>query len=335
MVDTAEQPVSFRERKRQELSREHGEIESPVPNAPPEVEDQDRGSLDPAHQPPTSALEQEFEDQGPTPGESDELTDEQTEDGVDYSDAEGEVDEQDAVDWQTRYEEAEQLRQTMQADYTKKTQMLGEQRRNLEQGALVNEQIAQAYLTQADVNMRQWQNVNWQHLRATLDPTAYNQRVQQYQAAVASRDRYQQMHENIRKESARLVDSAKDAQVEISRDILRSTIPNWGNETYGSLRDFATNDLGWDAAEFDEVIDHKVIQLIFSEYSRRNSKSRIAGVTKIDQSAPPRNQNQPRRVRNKDGRFANLETAHRENPGDRDLSRDYFREKLRREREGR
>ena len=317
---------SFFERKREDLANERGVINDDPPLIPETVE---LGQADEdAHQ-PDSQLVDDPEDQT-----VDEVSDDQLDDTeVDLDDdAEGaEVLSEDAEHWKAQAEEAENLRSEMQGDYTRKTQVLAQQRRQLESDAALNSGVLQTYVNNAEQYLSRWSNVNWQQLQQTLDPAQYQQRVSEYRQAVALKDKALGQHQGFVSQASEMLERQKTSEAELSRDILKGTIPGWGNELYGQLAEHATKELELTSDEFSDITDHRIIRLIYKDFASRDPK-RLQNIRKKSSRTKSQTRNVQRR--SSEGKFRTAKQDHQERPGDRNASVNYFREKLQREREG-
>ena len=310
---------TFAERAEQRLRNEG--------NNPPRHEQQDiaRSEAAPgdAHQSEEGAPEelQEQSNQG-------ELTPE-----VDNSYVEDMSGEQDISSLRQRADDAEARVTSMQSDYTRKTQKLGEARRELLDNLEKSKQVAEVYAKRAATNLGRYDNVNWQQLQTTLDPQVYAKRVKEYRRAVQMRDRAVAEHGQVTEFADKQIESQKQYQAEISRDVLTATLPGWGNELYGSLKEHAVNSLDFTQDEFDGITDHRWIKLIHNDMKMQKTSKHIEG---IKQSNSPRSPGGPNkeRPRGADGRYQNAQQKHRENPGDRSATRNAFRERLAREGRG-
>ena len=340
LPESAPAPTTFRERKLQQMASERrlDVVEDRITNLQ-QVETPQREPQRDAHQPD---FQQEPEPQlspteGEPPGYPEETgapTGDLVEPGVEITPT-PDVDSppQEAVDWQAKFNEAEEMRGNMQSDYQRKTQKIADDRRELKHSFEVQRQVAEAYVQQSDRNLAQWQGVDWQQLRRTLDPADYNARVAQFQQVGNQADQAKQNHQALINFAEKALDEQKQSEAEVSRDILKNTIPKWGNELYGSLRNYAVDQLGYSAIEFDEVTDHKTISLIHRDYMTSNAGRTVEQVTRQTNQRPPQGANLPQRGH--DGKFRNTKQAWLENPGQRGRAHDHFTEKLRREREGR
>ena len=330
-------PTTFRERKLNQMASEHRlEVKEDRITNLQQVEVPQREEPQFAHQPEQPGQPESAPTFEEPPGYPEEPapTGEQPEPGVELTpvpdvDSPPEGD----VDWQAKYNEAEELRGNMQSDYQRKTQKMADDRRELKKGFEIQSQITQSYVDTAEQALAQWQGVDWQNLRRTLDPADYNQRVAQYQQVANQVDAAKGNHKSLVDYAAKTLDEQKSAEAEVSKDILTNTIPQWGNELYGHLRNFAVDRLGFSPAEFDDVTDHKVIALIHRNWSTANAGKTVEQVTRQTNQRPPQGANLP--PRGHDGKVRGTKQAWLENPGDKGRARDHFQEKLRREREGR
>lgn len=315
--------TSFRQRAMERLG-----AEAPGAVAPEEKAiDAGEGDLVDAHQLDTNYPDEELQQQS---------TEDNDESGVDNTDVEGVLGEQDVTELRQRAEQAETMISSMQTDYTRKTQKLGESRRELLSSLEQSQQLAGVYANRANQAVAQFNGVNWQQLQSTLDPQSYSKRVAEYQQAVQARDREVKAHEQIQTYVKEQTDKHNNEAAEISRDVLRSTVPGWGNDLYQTLREYAVNALDYSQPEFDEITDYRIIKLIHASWNVAGTGSRIENIqhngSRLQQPNGGPNKKQPRGV---DGRFRQAQEKHLANPGNRDLTRDAFRERLQRERRGR
>jgi hypothetical protein len=310
-------PSTFRERTLQRLDRGERSEEPAIVNQQEAVSD--------AHQPDDGYPDEELQSQEMQPTED-------TNDGVDNTDVEDVFTDRDIPELRQRATEAEAMVESMQSDYTRKTQKLGESRRELLDNITTSQNIAKVYVDRANQQLNRYQNVNWQQLQSTLDPQTYNQRVNEYRQVVALRDRASQEHDQIANYATTQVERQKQQEAEISRDVLRTTVPGWGNELYGSLREHAVNALDFTNEEFDQITDHRFIKLIHATWKMSSAGKKIGNIQHNgNQSRSPSGPNKER-VRGADGRFRQAQDNHQRNPGDRGATLTAFTERLRRER---
>lgn len=235
----------------------------------------------------TAVLESE-DGQPPSPEEEQEVVEETTDEVIDESqEVDGETEESEEVEDPTEESEEEtedepdvitegvievdgeklsvdeiKLGYMRQADYTKKTQAVAEQRKAAEQQTAHYESTLNALLTAAGADLSRFDNVNWEQ--------AAVQNPDQYKQAKAMFEQTKQTHDFIRaqaKEHQQRVEAQQQAAMKEnakeSLTVLKSTIPNWNNDLYYSIGEYATGSLGVTTEEFNEVHDHRMITALY------------------------------------------------------------------------
>ena len=156
-----------------------------------------------------------------------------------------------------------------QSDYTRKTQAAAEQRKAAEAQQQNYESSLQALLAAAGADLSRFQNVNWEGL-AVQDPG-------QYQQAKAIYEQAQSTYNLIRGQAeSHMTQMQERAQAELkqraseSLGILKSTIPNWSNDLYYEIGDYAQKELGVSSDEFNNIADHRSITAMWKamQYDR-------------------------------------------------------------------
>jgi hypothetical protein len=149
-----------------------------------------------------------------------------------------------------------------QADYTKKTQAVAEQRKAAEDQTANYESTLNALLTASGADLSRFDNVNWEQA-AVQNPDQYKQAKAMYEQTKQTHDfiraqakEHQQRTET--QQQAAMKENAKE-----SLTVLKSTIPNWNNDLYYSIGEYATGSLGVSTEEFNEVHDHRMITALY------------------------------------------------------------------------
>ena len=149
-----------------------------------------------------------------------------------------------------------------QADYTKKTQAVAEQRKAAEEQTANYESTLNALLTASGADLSRFDNVNWEQA-AVQNPDQYKQAKAMYEQTKQTHDfiraqakEHQQRTET--QQQAAMKENAKE-----SLTVLKSTIPNWNNDLYYSIGEYATGSLGVSTEEFNEVHDHRMITALY------------------------------------------------------------------------
>ena len=164
-----------------------------------------------------------------------------------------------------------------QADYTKKTQALSEQRKEVDQ---TKEQYAAAlaYMTQATrQGLAQFDGVNWQQLQQQ-DPAQYQQLSQQYGQASQQVAAFENAQREFFSQAQQQAEAQHTMQAQQSVETLKTLVPEWSNEVYGELREFVQN-YGMTAEEFNRIADHRPI-LMMLDAMKFHSSRKVAGEKK-------------------------------------------------------
>lgn len=151
------------------------------------------------------------------------------------------------------------LRQT---DYTKKTQLVAEQRKAAEEQTANYESTLSALLTAAGADLTRFDNVDWEQ--------AAVQNPDQYKQAKAVFEQTQQTYNFIKSQADEHQKRSQEQQQAVSREnakesltVLKSTIPNWNNELYYAIGEYAVDFLGVTREEFNDVHDHRMITALY------------------------------------------------------------------------
>ena len=157
-----------------------------------------------------------------------------------------------------------------QADYTKKTQALAEQRKEVDQ---TKEQYAAAlaYMTQATrQGLSQFDGVNWQQLQQT-DPAQYQQLSQQYSQVASQVEAFENAQREFFTQAQQQAEAQQKMQAQQSVETLKTLVPEWNNELYGELREFAGN-YGMTSEEFNRIADYRPIMMMLDAMKFHKSR---------------------------------------------------------------
>ena len=175
----------------------------------------------------------------------------------------------------------------MQADYTRKTQELAEQRRAHEETARqfadrqkLEAEFATDFARVVAINdaIAQFEKTDWAQIRAG-NPAQYEQLWFQYQQTKEARDRaasalQQKLQERSSKAVAETAKRLEEARTAIQRDI-----PEWNPELAGKLNAFAIEQ-GFTPEEVRQVADARIIRLLHAAYAGRQLQSKQAAVAR-------------------------------------------------------
>lgn len=157
-----------------------------------------------------------------------------------------------------------------QADYTKKTQALAEQRKEVDQ---TKEQYAAAlaYMTQATRSgLSQFDGVDWQTLQQQ-DPAKYQQLSQQYSQAAQQVTAFENAQREFFTQAQQQAEAQHQMQAQQSVETLKTLVPEWNNELYGELREFAGN-YGMTSEEFNRIADYRPIMMMLDAMKFHKSR---------------------------------------------------------------
>lgn len=303
MSEESVQP-SFREAAMARMAQERES--TPVQSAPENV----KGSAPEEHEEPGT----------PEPGFTDELDGEleaqQVEDDVESQ--EETPDEEFEHDWERRYKD-------LQSEYTKLTQSREEfesemaqsltevKRREFELDDVLAEsrQHAELLVNAMKGQANHYRNMDWNQIPADQLPTFK----QQAQAAFQQESQVMQALEQIKSKQKAAYDTQLQREAELSRTRLKKTIPGWGNELYGTLRDYSEK-RGLDPMLFNAITNPAVIEMIHDSFAYRSAGSKAKTVSK-SKSQKLANANSPTRVRDARGKFASAAQAFNDSPNTR------------------
>lgn len=321
--------LTFAQRKSAQLAEERaqrGHVEPVVPEAlqdePPStpaesVEDveQDPPQLDADDGEPRDAS-----DDDPS-ALDEELPDDDAENGED-----------DNVDWQKRYSDLRAETESL---------MAGRQEATEEHAAAMSETLklrfqledqleeakrrAEFLFNSASGNAEQYKNIDWSRV-----PPDKVQEVQQLaQAAMLQEQQAKQVFEQVKEQADSEKEQHYRREAEIAKERLRRTIPNWGNEVYGQIRDFSMKK-GMPAEAFDRITDPVVIEALHAYWNLNTASTKVQTHTQR-KAKPPQSRNARRAPRNERGQFV----AKKVEPNQRGSFADKHRHRLAAERGGR
>ena len=305
-------------RKMAQLAQErNGPVEEPTPDtvdAVTQVEDEDLPELDPS------------DDDGQPEGED------STEDLLPAEeDEEPENLDQQIQEAQARAEEAESAQLEMRRDYTLKTMELAKQRDEA-QG------IVERLSTLESSALAQEQQQLEQYRKQLANPAAftaeqYRDASMQLAQAEADMTRRKQGLEQFRAEYNKQFEAMKSREAANSYNVLTGLIPNYGREVYEQAVKYGVKTGMYSAEELAEVTDFRVIYNLH-KLQQYEERPQVVSRQRRRKGKPRASQRERKQIRQTNGRFAKAQDLLRQNPGDRGAARNFFAEKLRREREG-
>lgn len=229
----------------------------------------------------------------------------------------------------------------MEADYRRKTAWLARHKREFEATARVNTNTMGSMLEAAKAELtRAVGAVNLQDLQIN-NPKQFAEEQARLRSMATSVASFENAFTNHKQSVERSLKERDEALVSASMDVLSSVYgeKEWP-ERYKSLRDFAIKQKLYDAEEFDQVTDWRVMLGLDAMRERSQARETLKQTLKPKGTEgalgkPNAPVSRPRNVANNrsvSGRFAAAREVLTEKRGDQDAAIDFFANKLQNER---
>jgi hypothetical protein len=199
-------------------------------------------------------------------------------------------------------EELVEYSKSLQADYTRKTTEVAEQRKQVEQMQMQLQQQAQiqqeslaeyAQLTALDNQIQAFNQVDWNALYDS-DPAEF---VKLKEARRDLLDNRQALANTIGTKQQQLAAQQRETYikaVEEGQKVLAREIPNWNNELARNLNTLAVDKYGFTPEEVAQVIDPRVVKLLHDAYrfqkqqsNRPVAEKKVANLPKVSKPGSP------------------------------------------------
>jgi len=193
----------------------------------------------------------------------------------------------------------------LQADYTRKTQEVAEQRKQVElaaqqlqqQATLQQQNLAEyAQLMALDNQLQAYQNVDWNALYES-DPAEFVRLKEARRDLIDNRTGLANKIGAIQQQQMAEQQQHRAQLVEEGQKVLAREIPNWNSDLAKSLNALAVDKYGFTPDEVAQVIDPRVVKLLHDAYRYQKQQSgkpitdkRVANLPKV--SKPGSNQKQ-------------------------------------------
>jgi hypothetical protein len=149
-----------------------------------------------------------------------------------------------------------------QKDYTQKTQQLGQQRQETQESQNQYGAALSILAQEANAEAQRFSNVNWEHL-AMNDQEAYRQTKGAYNQAMQKQQVYQARTSELMEAVKKSDQAQSQAMAQDSITKLKGRIPNWNNQLYSDVRDYAVNNCSMSKEEVDNLADWRYIEPIY------------------------------------------------------------------------
>ncbi len=315
----AAEKLSFRERAELRLKSERANAE-PAQRQPTEDDRPERDDTDALSAEPTDEMS------GPTDDTDAEL---EAADGEEIP-APGSVEH-----FRQQAEKAEQARRSMERDYRVKTHQIGAMRRELADQIEQSKAQTHLLLSAANREVQKFAGVNWELERAR-DPVAFQQKYRAYESSVRAQQQLAAVVDSISKNAVKTREAMAAKESELSMEVIKTFIPDWGEEKYKALRSLADQEALYTPDEFDGLTDWRPFYLLYQLQQARSAPKTIGDVSERRKlKHKPAAQNASMKTRSADGKFTAARDAAFAAPGDRLTFRQMKTEQLRREMSGR
>ena len=226
------------------------ESETEQPGGEEESEDQEESQ-------DSDSVDQEFEQDA----DESEAVEEVEEDPTDDSEEET-VAETFDVDGESLTIEELKLGWLRQSDYTKKTQTLSEGRKANEAQSEQTHATMNALLAASGADLSRFEGVNWERV-AVENPDGYQQAKANFEQTKSTYDYIKAQADQYRGQQQQQVDAEQKEAAQESLTVLKTNIPNWSNDLYYKIGEYALKDLGVSGEEFNQVADHRMITALY------------------------------------------------------------------------
>ena len=156
-----------------------------------------------------------------------------------------------------------------QSDYTRKTQAAAEQRKAAEAQQQNYASSLQSLLAAAGADLSRFEGVNWEGL-AAQDPAQYQQAKAIFEQAQSTYNLIRGQAEQHMTQMQERTQAELKQRAQESLGVVKSTIPNWSNDLYYEIGDYARTELGVSSDEFNNIADHRSITAMWKamQYDR-------------------------------------------------------------------
>lgn len=184
----------------------------------------------------------------------------------------------------------------LQADYTRKTQEVAEQRKAVEQAQaqlqiqaqLQQQSLAEyAKLTAINDQLQQYNQIDWNALYDS-DPAEFVRLKESRRDLI---DQYNGLNNAIAQQQQQQIAKQQEITlqaIEEGKKILAREIPNWNTDLAKSLNTFAVEKFGFTPEEVNSVIDPRVVKLLHKAYlydkqvsNKPLTEKRVANLPKV------------------------------------------------------
>jgi len=169
-----------------------------------------------------------------------------------------------------------------QSDYTQKTQSLAESRKAAESQIEETTATMSALLSAAGADLSRFEGVDWERA-AVENPEQYKQAKASFEQTRSTYEFIKAQSDQYQQQQQQQADTAQKEAATESLTVLKTNIPNWSNDLYYSIGEYAQKDLGVSSEEFNQVADHRIITALYKAMQFDQAKT-VAAKKKIKAS---------------------------------------------------
>jgi len=155
-----------------------------------------------------------------------------------------------------------------QSDYTRKTQELASERKELEENNTIREQYIQAtgqFIAASHSNLEQYAKIDWRELKEE-DPIAYVTKRDEYREAQARIKHAQQLQRQAAEEAQQEQANLLQQHVAKEHKLMEEAMPEWADTEKrtalaGQIRSYAEG-VGYAQEEIEGLADHRSLQVL-------------------------------------------------------------------------
>lgn len=198
------------------------------------------------------------------------------------------------------------------------------------QSEIVRQQ-AHFYSNLANSALQQFEQVDWQALAA--EPERYQQKRREFETALGTQRQMDAAAQQIEQQHQQMTETNKQRQAAVSKQVLKSIIPNWNNDTYLALREFAVEQLDYSPEEVDASVDWRFMRNLHKLHTQAQAPKSIQQVKRTTKpNVPGAKQAAQPNLRNAQGKFQSARQNAHDRPGDRNAFREMKQRQLEAER---
>ena len=139
-----------------------------------------------------------------------------------------------------------------------------------------------ALLSAAGADLSRFEGVDWERA-AVENPEQYKQAKASFEQTRSTYEFIKAQSDQYQEQQQQQADTAQKEAATESLTVLKTNIPNWSNDLYYSIGEYAQKDLGVSSEEFNQVADHRIITALYKAMQFDQAKT-VAAKKKIKAS---------------------------------------------------